>query len=218
MSLLQDGSPTVSQLKELYRLMEYARETPDAGVTLRCIPLETGKTISVGFSDSSWANAPDHKSQTGLVVTFTTVDALTGSAPASIVDWRSCRTKRQMRSTLAAESNAADNSIDHAYYSSAFLGECISGNAATCSPLCVPVYSVTDCKSLLYDLVIQHNPSCDEKRTLIDIKSIQHSLKCGAMRWVPTWAQMADALTKLDFGLMRRMTQWMSYPEVRLHD
>ena len=122
-----------------------------------------------------------------------------------------------MRSTLAAESNAADHSIDHGYYAAAFLSECVSGDSAITHSPCIPLYNATDCKSL-YDLVVQHKPSCEEKRTLIDIKSIQHSLRHGAMRWVPTWAQLADALTKLDIGLMRRFTEWMQFPTVQLHD
>jgi len=125
--------------------------------------------------------------------------------------------KRQVRSTLAAEANPADNSIDHGYYASAFLSECLSGDSAISHQPCVRLYNATDCKSL-YDLVIQHNPSCDEKRTLLDIKSIQHSLRHGAMRWVPTWAQLADALTKYDNKLVVAMTKWLEFPEVRLHN
>jgi len=215
-SLLQDGNPTISQLGDLYKLLEYAHSTVESGITLRSLPLNSKETIVVSFGDSSWANAPDLKSQTGLLCCITTEQALVGGAPASPVDWRSCRTKRQVRSTLAAEANAADNSIDHGYYASAFLSECLTGDSAISHQPCVRLFNATDCKSL-YDLVIQHNPSCDEKRTLLDIKSIQHSLRHGAMRWVPTWAQLADVLTKYDRNLVTAMTQWMEFPEVRLH-
>ena len=215
-SLLQDGNPTITQLRDLYKLLEYAHATPETGITLRAIPLNATETITVSFGDSSWANAPDLKSQTGLLCCYTTERALTGCAPASPVDWRSCRTKRQVRSTLAAEANAADNSIDHGYFAAAFMSECITGDSAISHAPVVKLYNATDCKSL-YDLVIQHNPSCDEKRTLLDIKSIQHSLRHGAMRWVPTWAQLADVLTKYDMKLVVAMTEWLNFPEVRLH-
>jgi len=215
-SLLQDGNPTITQLRDLYKLLEYAHATSETGITLRAIPLNPWDTITVSFGDSSWANAPDLKSQTGLLCCYTTEQALTGCAPASPVDWRSCRTKRQVRSTLAAEANAADNSIDHGYYASAFMSECLTGDSAISHSPCVRLFNATDCKSL-YDLVIQHNPSCDEKRTLLDIKSIQHSLRHGAMRWVPTWAQLADVLTKYDMKLVAAMTEWLNFPEVRLH-
>jgi len=216
-SLLQDGHPTIHQLQRLYKVLEYVRETPDAGIVLRGIPLNPHDTVVVSYGDSSWANAPDHKSQLGLVVALSSRAALKGAAPASIIDWRSCRSKRQVRSTLAAEANAADQSIDHGYYASAFLSECLTGKSPVTHDPCVALFNATDCKSL-YDLVVQRNPSCDEKRTLIDVKSIQYSLRNGTIRWIPTHEQMADPLTKLDVGLMRRMTEWMQYPVCQLHD
>ena len=60
-----------------------------------------------------------------------------------------------------------------------------------------PLYLVTDCKSL-YDVVISESPTLSEKRTLIDILSIQNWISPSRMHWVPTYWMIADALTKKD--------------------
>ena len=56
----------------------------------------------------------------------------------------------------------------------------------------------TDCKSL-YDLINRNaSPSCAEFRTLLQAKLIKEHLATGVfIRWVPSGAQMADALTKI---------------------
>ena len=155
-------------------------------------------TIVVAYGDSGWANAPALKSQTGCLIAITTVDALTKTAPASYADHQSQRTHRTVRSTLAAESIAADNAVDRGTYVAAYLSEVITGTSAisfACSSKMlssstptsqrnkkgkgklnrdiIPLYLVTDCKSL-YDVVISEAPTLSEKRTLIDILSIQN--------------------------------------------
>eukprot|EP00435_Cladocopium_sp_Y103_P037577 s2392_g10.t1 len=63
----------------------------------------------------------------------------------------------------------------------------------------------TDCKSL-YDLISrQAPPSCQEFRTQLQAKLIKEHLNNGIMiRWVPSQAQLADALTKImDAGILR---------------
>ena len=55
-----------------------------------------------------------------------------------------------------------------------------------------------DCKSL-YDLISrQAPPSCQEFRTQVQAKLIKEHLQDGIqIRWVPSQAQLADALTKI---------------------
>ena len=63
----------------------------------------------------------------------------------------------------------------------------------------------TDCKSL-YDLISRTAPpSCQEFRTQLQAKLIKEHLRNGIMiRWVPSGAQMADALTKVMDGTTLR--------------
>ena len=63
----------------------------------------------------------------------------------------------------------------------------------------------TDCKSL-FDLISRHAPpSCQEFRTQLQAKLIKEHLNNGIMiRWVPSQAQLADALTKcMDASVLR---------------
>ena len=63
----------------------------------------------------------------------------------------------------------------------------------------------TDCKSL-YDIISRTAaPSCQEFRTVLQAKLIREHLAAGVLvRWVPTGAQMADALTKCMDGTVLR--------------
>ena len=75
----------------------------------------------------------------------------------------------------------------------------------------------TDCKSL-YDLVSRTAPpSCQEFRTQLQAKLIKEHLQNGiSIRWVPSGAQVADALTKvMDGTILREFLRLSSYS---LHD
>jgi hypothetical protein len=67
---------------------------------------------------------------------------------------------------------------------------------------------MTDCRSL-WDAVHQIQPSLTERRTLIDLMSIRETLRDGGLRWCPTTAQLADALTKVDRNLMINLVRFM---------
>jgi predicted metal-binding protein len=75
----------------------------------------------------------------------------------------------------------------------------------------------TDCKSL-FDLISrQAPPSCQEFRTLLQAKLIKEHLNNGvSIRWVPSQAQLADALTKImDSSVLRECLKRGRYS---LHD
>jgi predicted metal-binding protein len=75
----------------------------------------------------------------------------------------------------------------------------------------------TDCKSL-YDLISRHAPpSCQEFRTLLQAKLIKEHINNGIqIRWVPSQAQLADALTKImDPSVLR---ECLSIGRYSLHD
>ena len=75
----------------------------------------------------------------------------------------------------------------------------------------------TDCKSL-YDLISRTAPpSCQEFRTVLQAKLIREHIANGLqIRWVPSGAQLADALTKvMDSTALRECLRLGSYS---LHD
>ena len=82
----------------------------------------------------------------------------------------------------------------------------------------ITVAVATDCKSL-YDSVQKVAPRLEEKRTLIDIMSMRETLGGKEnLRWVPTWAQVADGLTKLDKVLREKLRLWFQKPTVQLRE
>jgi hypothetical protein len=76
----------------------------------------------------------------------------------------------------------------------------------------------TDCKSL-FDLISRTAPpACQEFRTQLQAKLIKEHLQNGIqIRWVPSGAQIADALTKImDCSMLRACLKSGWYPEHRI--
>ena len=101
---------------------------------------------------------------------------------------------------MAGESLAADNAVDRGTCCATYWQEVIPGTTAFADQLKMPVYLVTDCKSL-YDCVISEAPNLMEKRTLIDILSIKQTVTPQSMSWVRTCAMLAYGLAKRDKNL-----------------
>ncbi|CAE7356139.1 RE2 [Symbiodinium sp. CCMP2592] len=216
-SLMNRGNDsTLSELKQLYALSEYFARTHSDGLVFHGIPINEHSTI-VSYGDCSWANAQEYKSQEGLLVCLTTPDALTGNAPAVLLDWKSTRTPRVVRSTLAGEAYAADDSIDRGVLANQMFSEIIFGCEAN------PVTNLktlrhchaTDCKSL-YDAAIAANFNTEEKRVGLTIRAVQETIAPQDMRWVPTTAMWADGLTKVSDSLRETFRNWLRQPTVQL--
>lgn len=215
-SLSQKSGATIEDLKTLYGIIDYLKKTPDVGLVFR--PVDFDNMILICYGDASWANAENLKTQVGQVVVLTTRAALVQETPCSPMDHRSCRTKRVVRSTLAAEACAADGTADSGHYYAAFLEEILFGRRATRGLMPqTPIDVATDCRSL-YDAIQKHTGNLEEKRTLIDIASIRESMVNGGIRWVPTEHQWADGLTKDDVKLREKFTAWLRNPVVTLRD
>ena len=104
---------------------------------------------------------------------------------ARLLDWKTTRTPRVVRSTIAGEAYAADDAIDRAYHTNCVMTEIISGEPVVkTGPKLLHVHA-TDCRSL-FDAVISANPSTEEKRVLIPVRAIQEALDPKWFRWVPT--------------------------------
>ena len=214
-SLSNRGNDTGPEdLKMLYECIEMTKATKDLGLTYMPIPFDKA-TFIVGYADSSWANAPGHKSQMGSLVLLTTSNCLVTSTAATLIDWRSGRSPRVTRSTLASEANAMDDCVDRCTYANHFITELLYDGAPKMVGRRLRQLQVTDCQSL-YDAVISPNPVLTEKRTIIQVRSIQEFVNPEDLRWTPTGVMWADALTKVDVSLLASFQSWLRNPQVTL--
>ena len=216
-SLLQRSPSelTVGDLHEINATLRYVRATPNAFVKINSIPIP--ELIFVCYGDSGWANAPGNKSQGGLVITATSKGALKAPQVASLLDWKSYRHQRVLRSTLAAEAASLDKAEDAGNYLAAMFSEMtnVEYRASTSGRPLFDVIPVTDARSL-WDAIHRLTTSFAEKRVEIDIAALRQN--CRGLRWVPTEKQLADALTKRSKLLRDAFRLWMQNPIVALTD
>ena len=151
-----------------------------------------------------------------MIVVFTTRTAVTGESKATVAEWRSCRSRRVVRSTIAGEASAADEGVDHDWFAAVTLTEILGERSALEGEPALEHRHATDCRSL-YDAVMKENPNTEEKRVVVNIRSIQQSIPSPFFHWVPTDKMFADGLTKDDPALRANFTDWLRCPTVRLH-
>ena len=146
-------------------------------------PIDLATANLVAYTDASWANNEDLRSQAGFLVFLTGPDVLSVEGDfASLLDWRSHRIqRRRCRSTLAAETMAMDAGMDSALFTRELLAEVLLQDykATQCGklpPWFLTPHVVTDCRSL-YDLVTKDGPlaATQEKRLTLDIGAIKES-------------------------------------------
>ena len=201
---------TITDLRNLYAIIKYLKQTPDDGLTLPDIPFDEN-TVVLAYSDSSWANARKSGSQIGVIICLTTESAEHIPTPASIVDWRSCRSPRVCRSTLAAEATAADEAADRAAFVSMFGSEFVFQEPAHRVGARLAIVAAVDAKSL-YDALLSPAPNLNDKRTLVSVRAVQETLASNDVKWVPTRFQFSDGLTKVDPNLTLLFRQWLQQP------
>ena len=175
------------------------------------------ETMVISYSDASWANARKSGSQIGALVGLTTADARQQPAALSLIDWKSSRSTRVCRSTLAAEASAADEVADRGAFINMALSELVHQVPAHRVGCRLQSVQVTDAKSL-YDAIISQNPNLADKRTLVNVRAIQESVSNDQMHWLPTRFQFADGLTKVDEKLRKSFTRWLQQPVAILVD
>lgn len=74
---------------------------------------------------------------------------------------------------------------------------------------------VTDCKSL-FDAIMAEHPRTTEKRTYVDIRSIQEFISGSTIHWCPTGVMWADGLTKATKALRQQLSDWLQQPYTQL--
>ena len=215
-SLLQKSPSelTVADLSEVHRVLRYLKATPSAGITMnRVLPDDL---ILVPYSDASWANAPNQRSQAGMLVLATSRRCLEEQTVASVLEWKSHRLRRVCRSTLAAEACSLDAAVDHCAFFAFILCEIFDPEfkGTRDDRPWIPVAPTTDCRSL-YDAVRKLSTQFQERRTQIDVTAIRETC-ARTIRWVPTTVQRADGLTKRDPKLRNELRMFVESPTVEL--
>lgn len=218
-SLCSKGAKSTYQdLQEMYSAVEHLRQTKDHGIVLRPVPIDYA-TMVVTYADSSWANAEGYASQHGALIMLASPKATDVIQPGLLVDWKSSRSTRVCRSTLAAEASAADMSVDRASFVNYLISELLLNRPAyhIASTDLLRSVQVTDCRSL-YDVLVSENPRTEEKRTIVTIRSAQQFLSRENVFWVPTALMFADGLTKVCQKLMWSLFEWLQAPWIQLHE
>ncbi|CAE7750496.1 RE2 [Symbiodinium sp. CCMP2592] len=208
------SSTTVGDLKGLYEAVDFAVATKDNGFVIPDVPVNKASYL-VTFSDASWANAENCRSQCGVLVLLTGPGVLQKPAAAMLLDWRSSRSQRVCRSTLAAEASAADEGCDRGAYINMFLSELLYNEPAHRVTPRLTQLAVTDAKSL-YDVVISDTPNLTDKRSLVNVRAIQEVVPGSNFHWVPTYLMWADGLTKSSKELQQSLHEWLQQPRVTL--
>ena len=210
------GDTEISDLKRLHETLKYAKETASSGITFPAIPVNKASVI-LTFADSSWANAAKHSSQFGVMVVLCPPQVTEAISHCHVLDWKSGRSSRICRSTLAAEACAADEGNDRACYINMVMTELLHQQPAYKGEMRLRALHATDAKSL-YDALVAENLSLTEKRATMNIRSIQQVLTPAQIHWLPTTLMVADGLTKHDLKLQDSLRQWCNMPKVQLRD
>ena len=211
LSFLQTQVPhgCVNDLLEANRLLEEAKRFAATEIVIRSTPIEDLRFVA--YSDASFATRAKSQSQRGCLILAVHKDIERRKpAKSSPLLWASKRVSRVVSSTLAAETYALSSAVDWLDWIRMCWAWITQPTTAWQKPLeTLPSLprgmSIVDCKSL-YDLIIKNaTPQCQEHRTLLDALVIKDRIRSGIdVHWVPSAAQMADALTKvMDAAVLR---------------
>jgi len=205
---------TVADLVAVNKVLKYVKATANAYVKI--VPLDLQDVAFYAYGDSGFANAPGNKSQGGYVISMASKRALQQEERASLLEWKSYRHQRALRSTLAAEAAALDRAQDMGNFLACVFSEMTDASyRATQARPNFEVIPITDARSL-WDSIHRLSTSFAEKRVEIDIAGLRET--CRNLRWVPTEKQMSDAMTKMCPKLRDSFRRWMMSPIITLVD
>ena len=214
LSLLQSAinKATVDTLMEGNRVLHEAKKYHHVTINIKPIPHQDFRFLA--FSDASFSSPSKPDSHAGSIIVGTHQDISKNfQCPISPLTWGCRKIQKVVTSTLAAETMALSSTLDQLSWLRLFWSWIHDPNTEWKNPeetlkkihaaITIPTknpdsdMAITDCKSL-YDLVTKTAPpQCSEFRVQLMARAIRESLREGThLRWVPSGAQLADALTK----------------------
>lgn len=167
---------------ELNSVIRYVKRTSKRGLMQRRLDMESLK-IKV-FSDSSFANAEEKRSQLGFVVLL-----CDDSGRANVLHYASYKSKRVVRSTMGGEVFAFADGFDYGYSLRHDL-ERMTGRK-------IPLLMYTDSDSVFK--VIVKNSMTTERQLMIDLEATRQAYGrrgISDIGWVRSADNPADGMTK----------------------
>ena len=178
---MQFGKCTVGDLMDANKVVKRVKTDQ---VSL-FFPMLTGDIHLLCFSDASFANMSDCKSQGGFIIFL--ADEKGKRCP---IMWKSRKIRRVVGSTLAAETLALVEVAESAYYLRKILEDIgMEGN--------IPIKCFVDNRSLVDAL--RSMKKVDNKYLRINIASLKDMIDRGdisSVEWIDTRKQVANCLTK----------------------
>ncbi|CAE7633612.1 GIP [Symbiodinium pilosum] len=211
-SLLQQrvNKALVRDLIEVNRAVAMARDFCNMEVVVRHIP-EQEVEFCV-WSDASWANATEKKSQGGYVIAAVPSSLRKGSwATFSPLRWKSYKQDRQVASTLGAELLALSRALAEAKWVRSMWSEAMNANYTLETndkwAVQIPITACLDSKPV-YDHIHGQLMTIRDKRLAIEMLLVKQDVASDnvATRWMPTYQMLADSMTKCGapMALLRR--------------
>ena len=207
---------TIQNLQTLYDTADFLHRSKDDGIVIAGLKLDE-TSIIVSFADSSWANAEGHASQHGALTLVCEPSITEHIGLGTMLGWKSSRSTRVWKSTVAAEASAADMSVDRSSCMNLALSELMQDTPSFRVSTPLRMIQITDCKSL-YDCIAAENPNTEDKRTIVTIRSTPQYINRDNICWVPTKLQWADSLTKISRVLMEQFSEWLQRPWIQPHE
>lgn len=194
---------TVLDFKEALKALETMKLEAEQGRARLWYRQVPEKELAVfSFFDASLGKEDLGRSQLGSIHFVGSKRASQGPAPASVVEFVTNKSTRVVRSSMAAEALSLCLAADRHLYIRLILQMLLTGCQEVAmqwrQKLNIPGSLITDAKSL-FDHLTTTGQIPTERQTLLDLLTAKDLVenKVVDMRWVPTYKQHADYLTKL---------------------
>ena len=192
---------TYGDFQDALKVYKMLIQEKDAGRAVLKYPEIPGELCLVSYFDASLGKEKDGKSQLGQIHFITNTDVVEGPQPAAVVDFGSSKSTRVVRSSMAAEAASMSQAIDRHLYARLLIQMLTKGifklSRDWRMDLKVPGFMVTDARSL-FDHLGTTGQVPSERQTMLDLMVTREMLEANMfqLRWVPTYKQYADGLTK----------------------
>eukprot|EP00971_Amphidinium_carterae_P093984 1859779-Amphidinium_carterae.2 len=197
------NAASVGQVKRINKLLRRAAQS-EVSLILRKLPDKLTNLQWLVVSDAAYGVRDKGMSQAGGLV-FLTTGAIANAelAPVSLIDWTSTKITRVVRSSFAAETQAAVTALETLEALQAKWDELVYGTTCRCfreSGPSIPGNLVVDCRGLYSHLIAEQavKPSTSTG-SVLDVLMLRQLVQNTRTTWwwVNSEHMIADSLTKV---------------------